>query len=108
MHIETAKMIAARLVVLRLAGEYKPDTYGCGNGYVGEFSLRLIREAFMKKAFRFDGLRPEMGRWAQDIRVPQKELHEFLIEYVLPYAIAEGLAATGHIDFKWSGDTNTQ
>jgi hypothetical protein len=103
---ERAQAIAARIVAYKLAGNLpaaEDATFDYENPSVGAYALDLCRRYALKQNIRFDGARAEMGRLAQAIEVTQTELHGFMIEYVLPYLIAEGFTATGHIDFEWSG-----
>jgi hypothetical protein len=101
MNIKRARQIAVRLMANKFANQANVDDT---DDKVGEFALGLVKDYSLKHNWRFDGLRSEMGRLSQAISVPQTELHEFFIEYILPYILAEGLTATGHITFAWSGN----
>lgn len=69
----------------------------------GELALEMVQHRALKKNLRFNDIRADMGRLSDRIKVPQDELHEFLITQIFPFLIAEGLTASGQINFEWSG-----
>lgn len=102
MQVERARQIAVRYVCYKNAGkllENLPETDQAS----GEFALRLMKRMIFSQAIRFDGLMAEMGRLSQGTHIAQEELHECFIEYIMPFLLSEGLTATGHIYFEYSG-----
>ena len=105
MNIERARQIAVRILATEFAsGNFiEQNPAADRSDEVGAFFLEMVKKQSLKRAWRFSGLRALFGRVSGQIGISQEELHEFFIEQILPFIIAEGLTATGHIDFEWSG-----
>lgn len=67
----------------------------------GKAALEIVKIAALKRNWRFEGVRAEAGRLAQQTGITQKEIHQFAIEQILPYVIAQGFTATGEIRFAY-------
>lgn len=66
-----------------------------------EIGLILLQRQMMRESIRFDGLSRELGRVAKETGIPQTELHEFFMQHLLPNMIAQGLTASGTINFEY-------
>ncbi len=105
MDVNRAQQIATRFVAFKLTGSV-PANLNDTNPYVGEFSLNLAKDFAMKQNWRFDGLMSEIGRLSKATSIPQTELHEFLIEQILPHVLEIALTADAQITLNYSAHKN--
>lgn len=68
-----------------------------------EIAFDLFRHQAMRESIRFDGLNREFGRLAKETGLPQEELREFFVGFILPEMIAQGLTASGTVRFQYRG-----